>query len=686
MTIKHFLSILFLLTTANVFGQTNSDATLIEIKAHFPSEDVADIIITNHYTSRGISHTYFQQAIDGIPIWNSHGAIHHKGNNKPYINNELIKDIDNLTIVKSTSLSPTEAVIAVATSKNYDVSGSTVYVEEEHKVKAPKISQTDIFVKDIYYLQDETTLVRGYEMTIDQVSDGFLYMYLVNADNGEILKKISLTLECDFGDSAAHAHEISCNHQQNDHTSETSIMMVDSSYNVFAWPVQSPYYGTRTTETKPWLDNVLSSPDGWHDINGNTYTVTKGNNVDVYIDDDNTDSPTNGNADRANGGADLRFFFPLDTSGDPTLYKKAAVTNLFYWNNVIHDVMYNYGFDEASGNFQETNYSGNGLASDYVNAEVQDGGGTCNAFFNTPVDGINPRMQMYLCNGRDADFDNDVIVHEYGHGISKRLTGGPSTICMGNAEQMGEGWSDYFGIWMNMKTGDSGADSRGIGSWFKNLDPDGGTIRRYPYSTDLNINPMTYDTIGLVTVTVPHGVGSVWATMLWDMTWLFIDEYGFDPDIYNGTGGNNKALEIIMEGLKLQPCSPGFVDGRDAILQADEMINGGINKCIIWEAFARRGLGFSALQGSTSSRSDGTQAFDNPTFCRVYVDKNYSGVETGSFLQPFDTFTEAVNIVINRSEIRFLSSGIHDEVSPQLLIDKEITIILQNGGSSVIIE
>ena len=34
------------------------------------------------------------------------------------------------------------------------------------------------------------------------------------------------------------------------------------------------------------------------------------------------------------------------------------MTNLFYMNNVIHDVMYLYGFDEASGNFQTTNYSG----------------------------------------------------------------------------------------------------------------------------------------------------------------------------------------------------------------------------------------------------------------------------------------------------------------------------------------
>ena len=33
------------------------------------------------------------------------------------------------------------------------------------------------------------------------------------------------------------------------------------------------------------------------------------------------------------------------------------------------------------------------------------------------------------------------------------------------------------------------------------------------------------------------------------------------------------ALQLVMTGLKLQPCSPGFVDGRDAILKADEQLN-----------------------------------------------------------------------------------------------------------------
>jgi hypothetical protein len=67
--------------------------------------------------------------------------------------------------------------------------------------------------------------------------------------------------------------------------------------------------------------------------------------------------------------------------------------------------------------------------------------------------------------------------------------------------------------------------------------------------------------------------------------------------------------------MKLTACNPGFVQGRDAILAADEALTGGANRCRIWQAFARRGLGVSASQGSANSRTDGVEAFDVPGEC-----------------------------------------------------------------------
>ena len=407
------------------------------------------------------------------------------------------------------------------------------------------------------------------------------------------------------------------------------------SYNVLALPNESPNHGGRSIVANP--DNPIASPYGWHDTNGvpgaeSNYSI--GNNTDAYDDSSSTQTGTGSgtNDERAFGGASLSFNFPYNTNvtvGDGSI--DAAVTNLFYMANVMHDIFYLYGFDEASGNFQLNNYGNGGVGNDSVRSEAQDGSGTCNANFSTPTDGGRGRMQMYVCGTRDGDFDNGVIAHEYGHGISTRLTGGAgNSSCLNNQEQMGEGWSDFFGLVLTIEPGDSGTDPRGMGTWLIGEAASGPGIRTQRYDTDTNT--YTYDSIK--TEVAPHGVGSVWAMMLWEMTWDLIAIYGWDPDIYNGTGGNNIALNLVVEGLKLQPCSPGFVDGRNAILLADQNMYGGSNQCTIWKAFARRGLGFSANQGSTGSKSDGTQAFDLPPGTAVFNNSIESlciteGIQTG---------------------------------------------------------
>ena len=115
-----------------------------------------------------------------------------------------------------------------------------------------------------------------------------------------------------------------------------------------------------------------------------------------------TTCPTSNSSPRGTlAGDTLTFDFPLDLTGPPEGYRDAAVTNLFYWNNVIHDVLYNYGFNEKSGNFQFNNFAQqHGKGGDPVRAEAQDGSGRNNANFATPPDGFAPRMQMF--EWRDA--------------------------------------------------------------------------------------------------------------------------------------------------------------------------------------------------------------------------------------------------------------------------------------------
>ena len=187
-------------------------------------------------------------------------------------------------------------------------------------------------------------------------------------------------------------------------------MLDGSAYRVFAWPNESPNDAGRTLVANP-ADSV-ASPRGWHDIDnsaGADFTTTQGNNVNAYMDQDSNNAPDYRSA--PSGGSSLRFDFPLDLTQHAQANRDAAVANLFYSNNMIHDVLYRYGFDEASGNFQENNYGRGGIGGDAVQAEAADGSGTNNANFSTPAaDGGKPRMQMYLWPGNQLGAQNQVVI------------------------------------------------------------------------------------------------------------------------------------------------------------------------------------------------------------------------------------------------------------------------------------
>ena len=636
-----------------------------------------DIQITDDYTSRGIRHIYGKRKINNLKIYNSYAAIHIADGKKITAQKNLYPYIDQSNISNSLILSGRNAVDVIASKYGKDASDIikliTNSTDKFSIFTADDLAFGDIKVESMFYLQDKANLKYVWSVEIDEITSGLWKNYFIDAETGEIIKEENWTVECNFS-SSVNDHSCTESHKHVEHNERlhrSTMMMSDSTYNVFAYPVESPNHGGRTMEEKPWLDNSIASPNGWHTIGATHFTTTKGNNVDAYLDINSSNSPTNGDADRADGGVDLTFDFAWDEVTPPAELPLPALTNLFYWSNVVHDVWYNYGFDEASGNFQEENNNGQGgIGNDYVRAEAQDGAGSCNANMSTPPDGSNARMQMFLCNSRDGDLDNGVIVHEYGHGISIRLTGGPSASgCLGNEEQMGEGWSDWFGLMMTLENGDAATDTRPIGTYLFNQDITGPGIRQYPYTTDMSVNPMTYAS-SFSGTSVPHGVGSVWCTMLWDLTWMMIDEHGFDADLYNGTGGNNMAMELIIEGLKLQPCSPGFVDGRDAIIAADEAINGGANVCRIWEVFANRGLGYSASQGTSNSRADGNEAFDMPPVCTLELLKTASVTEASAGDQIVYTLTATNHYVEDQTNL----------VITDPLPEHTTFVIADNGG------
>jgi len=373
-------------------------------------------------------------------------------------------------------------------------------------------------------------------------------------------------------------------------------------YQVYSPPHIDPFLGDRTTEKE--AESFKASPLGWNQqsSDGELFTNTIGNNVYAQ---ENHDGNANWRNNYRPSNPDRDFSFPIDLTKEPRTYVDASILNLFYWNNLVHDVFYKYGFDEVSGNFQENNFDQGGLGDDAVQANAQDGAGFNNANMLTRVDGQRGRMRMYLWNVvspmRDGDLDSAIIVHEYGHGISHRLTGGPATVrCLsgGQSGGMGEGWGDYWGVMFNQEAHHVRSDEFPLGLYAANRGS-----RPFPYSGDMEVNPQTYGFLTRSGYRGVHAIGSVWAATLFHVYWAMRDSFGFDPDWHNGDGGNNKLFRNVVDGEKLQPCQPNFIQARDAILQADKVNYEGRHYCTMYIAFAERGLGVSA-QSSRNSNSE----------------------------------------------------------------------------------
>ncbi len=400
----------------------------------------------------------------------------------------------------------------------------------------------------------------------------------------------------------------------------------NAQYEVFSIPKESPSDGPRTIRVDP--QNAIASPFGWHDTNGVAgaeFLVTNGNNAFAYTDVDANNIPDAGSS--PSGGAGLIFTPPLDFNNPPATNVVAATVNAFYVVNAIHDFLANKGFDAAAGNFQVNNYGAGGLGNDAVNVEVQDGGTNNNANFSTPPDGTAPRMQMgvFTSFGRDSSFDNGVIIHEFGHGVTNRLTGGPANSgSLSNVQSrgMGEGWSDFFALMYSQIASDTPELGRGIGTYALAQPTNGLGIRTQRYSYDMSVNTHTFaDILGLNLV---HQIGETWASTLWDLNWALIGGSSIDPNLTNtglgftssffsNQGGNNLTMRLVVQALKLQPANPTFLDARDAILAADALLNAGANVDTIWRVFARRGMGVSADDGGTSANTNGiVEAFDIP--------------------------------------------------------------------------
>ncbi|RMA57757.1 M36 family metallopeptidase [Ulvibacter antarcticus] len=611
-----------------------------------------EYVITSQHTSSlsGVEHTYIRQAINGIEVYGTESSMHKASNGatiRAHVN--FVASIENTIVNSAASISPEEAIQAVANQMGYTVfnlqqKGNLRGINQKGVFNGGGISNRDIPVKLMYYYKQTEGTRLVWELSVNEKNTADWWNFRVDAATGKIIDKDNWTVSCNItGDHSEEGHNaMATNLELKTSKITDKITIADvgkkisegavlvPTYKVFPMPFESPYDTPRVPIPAP--SHPVASPDGWHTVGTTTYAYTKGNNISAFDDGEDDDVGTEADhTPESAPGLIFDYAFEATAAGLPVYFatdqsEDAAITNLFYWNNIIHDITYLYGFDEVAGNFQSTNFGLGGEEGDSVDAQAQDSadlaptsGNRCNANFATPPDGDIPIMQMYICDGpmspglQDGSYDALVVTHEYAHGISTRLVGGACFIHpFANAEQMGEGWSDFFGYMLTMNDDNFGSD-RPVGNFLKDLGPVGPGIRPAPYSTDGSVNGFTYgDVADAGSISVPHGIGFIWATMLYDLTQILIDAYGFDPDLHSGTGGNNIALKLVMEGMKFTPVVPGFVNARDGILDADFALTGGENECFIWLAFSGRGLGVDADQGSTFDRFDGIPGFDMP--------------------------------------------------------------------------
>ncbi|CAE6415624.1 hypothetical protein ACGC1H_007169 [Rhizoctonia solani] len=410
-----------------------------------------------------------------------------------------------------------------------------------------------------YFAKDSDHVVLTHVVQVQNAETQEWYEAFVDANSGEVINVVSF--------------------------------VADASYRVVPFTSQSPDDGFQTV-TNP--QDTTSSPNGWHQYGTTTTTVTSGNNVLAYKSSSSTGTTSQSSATN-------NYVYNFNAAGTPAANKDPATVNAFYVGNMMHDLLYRYGFTETAYNFQRNNNGKGGAQNDHVLISVQDASGTNNANFATPADGQSGQMRMFTWTlttpNRDGALENDIVVHEFTHGLTNRLTGGGTGRCLQTTEAggMGEGWSDALADWTEWNSSADRDFTLGKYVYGKN-------IRDYPYSTSKTTNPLTYGT--LKTRTEVHDAGEVWATMWHEIFAALIAKSGFSADKNNaaGTAGNIVALHLLVDALQLQPCNPTFIAARNAIIQADANRYGGANKCLLWTAFAKRGLG----NGATTTKTDST--------------------------------------------------------------------------------
>lgn len=611
------------------------------------AQDVKEMRFSREFVTRknGVSHLTLQQSANGIDVFGG----------------EIKINLDAQGRIINVSGEPVPNLLGSvnADRPGIDEHQATARAAADAHVASPRNARTTGL---IYFPVDTGNVRLGWRVTFENPASPDVYDAIVDAVDGTVLWWRNQTQYDHF---ATHGEV---------YTSDSPIPNT---------PKGTSYNAPR--DDVPFNGGYVFPHDDLHFDwwAAGARTTTTSNNVDAYADRDGDNAPDVGSRPAAVGDD---FTFLIDLTQQPDTYQDAAVANLFNWNNRLHDFFYELGFDEAAGNFQTSNFGLGGVGGDAVMAEAQDNAdgspkySRCNANMSTPGDGGAPRMQMYICGGppdnpgqiaRDGDLESVVIAHEYTHGVHSRL------ISSTGNQYAGEGWCDYFGLSVVAEPDDPYLGSYGVGDYL--FFGNGNGIRAYPYSAKPGVFLLTYkdlngaaacekrvcsndatkyctpDTVvadcgagatcdatacsfhenckppdtavdqGLCRTSV-YRTGEIWANTLLIARMNVTAKYGF-------SSGYPTMNELVIDGMKMSPTDPTLLDGRDALIAADLANNNGANECLIWDAFARMGMGYSAATAGINDINP-REAYNVPSWCapvmQVSAPPEFGGVCPGA--------------------------------------------------------
>jgi len=606
----------FLRANADAYGVTSAQVAELELVADYMNP------------AGNMGWAEFEQKVNGVPVFQ--GAIRGGFTAKGELvrtTGVLVTGMDARAVSASVSVSAGQAIALAAASVGWQVTEQALVQRSASddgrtRIFARATMADDAKAWQVYFPLAPGNLRLAWATEIWGSPDAFLTV--IDAETGTLLFRKNLTSY----QTQAASYTVYPSDSPAPSSPTPALPGAD-----FQAPTVSRTTFTLIGNEAPYTFNNLGwMTDGVNAGNGHT----DGNNVEAGIDRDGVNG-----VDAVVGGTARSFNFaytPGVTDPLTPAHQQGDITNMFYWVNRFHDYTYLLGFTEQARNFQHENFGRGGVQNDRISAEGQDSSGTNNANFSSGTDGSRGRMQMFLWTGptpdRSGDLDQDIIFHELAHGLSNRLHANSSGLSTNMADGMGEGWSDFYARSLLSTDGENPNGLYTIGGWATHLAAAGYTdnyysgIRRFPYAPRSVVgsngrphSPLTFADIdatqadltdgafprgpfGSATVDQVHNIGEVWAGMLWEVRARFITRLGF--------AGNQRLLQFVTDGMKLDPTGPTMLQARDAILAA-AMAGGGTSADIadIWAGFAARGMGVMAAITNVGTGMNNTRVVES---------------------------------------------------------------------------